>query len=392
MSKRPSGKTQIKRLPSRLSASDVSALERIRENELVYQHCLRTLLRTLPGGSPVQTNPEVAVLGQTEIYPCVDGAVLYSTRDAAGTIAVRINPYTSKTMSEYQWLASESRLYTALGQPTDQRMTIELQPAPGLTMRSMIAYFAGPRAMIDGRSVPGLHWRVARGAIVGWDAPLVTPDQRALDDFQQELAIKNFRSGVAQSGHPQTWSENARKLADEFKNVLDTSTREEDVQLFLKQHPVLIYPEHIFVIPKLKLGSEHVTDFAYQVQSLDGRRHVFVEIESPTKRMFNADGTFSADYTKARRQILDWMSWITLNHAYLRNSLPDLLVPQFLLVMGRSQELDDSGAANRLEQEQRASGFSITTYDDLLVRFRRIVENAMGCTGQGSLVGRGAPR
>lgn len=370
MGRKQSGRRRRIRLPKQ----DANTLERIRENEVVYQYCLRTLLRTLPEGSSIQTSPRVAVLGRTEIWPCIDGAVKYTFLDSAKNISVEVMEYQHHTMQDFQMETDRSLLRTKDGRQTDQHCSVSLEPKPGISGRSLQMFFAKMSIAIPGRPPIEVESIFDRGAIIGWEAKLTSPDTAALTDFRYELAVHNIVSHLGVAGN-QPWKTPANRLALDYSEVLDRATAEEDVQKYLKSNPEIVFPDHISVLPKFKLGDDYVTDFVFLIQGQSGRQYVFVEIECPTKPVFIKSG-LSSGFTQAKGQILDWKRWIRKHHSYVRDKLPGLHKPQFLLVMGRSAETRVSDRSERLEEEFSASDISFATFDDLLERFRRVIENA----------------
>jgi len=85
-----------------------------------------------------------------------------------------------------------------------------------------------------------------------------------------------------------------------FEAALDTARREEDVQAYLTAHPLtLVQPlgggPGRWVIPKKRLGSEHVRDFMIGDKDSTGHRWIAVELESPHAAMFTKSGNDSAN-------------------------------------------------------------------------------------------------
>jgi hypothetical protein len=165
----------------------------------------------------------------------------------------------------------------------------------------------------------------------------------------------------------------AKNLADQFENLLQESEREEQLQVFLQNNPILLYPEYIKVYPKLRLGSEWITDFVFANASSSGLEHVFVEIERANRRIFRQDGDFHGDYNHAKNQIIDWKVWLLRNSDYLKKEhINDLTHPSFHLIMGRSSELDESRKL-KIQIDLGSTGTRFSTYDDILSRFRQVI-------------------
>jgi hypothetical protein len=92
---------------------------------------------------------------------------------------------------------------------------------------------------------------------------------------------------------------------------------ESTVQDFLERHPSLLPglvdlhngPLHDVVVTKLPLGVDFKTDFAFVSRHSMALQFTFVEIEAPSKLIFNGDGSFTQDFNHARQQVADWVAW-----------------------------------------------------------------------------------
>ena len=113
---------------------------------------------------------------------------------------------------------------------------------------------------------------------------------------------------------------------------------EEDIHIFLKNHPEFLYPDYIKCFPKFNLGEDYVTDYVLLVQGAKGTEYVFIEIKRPEKELFTKAGQFSADFIQAEDQLLNWDNWLTKNHAYISRKLDNFYKPQFHLIIDRSIE------------------------------------------------------
>jgi hypothetical protein len=174
------------------------------------------------------------------------------------------------------------------------------------------------------------------------------------------------------------WDDIVPEDASALHAVLDRATREEDVQQYLQQNPKLLI-QHLggghgrWVIPKQRLGADHVTDF------LVGEKHSFgfewqaVELESPLRPMFNKSGDPSSYLIHAIRQIQDWRIWLHANQNYasrlrldsglglsgIRADLPGSIF------IGRRSALPP-GVEQRRHQMARELNIKIHTYDYLV--------------------------
>lgn len=86
----------------------------------------------------------------------------------------------------------------------------------------------------------------------------------------------------------------------EYRKVLKSSKREEEVQQFLAKNPALLAPDVVRVHPKVKLGAEYVTDFVLEYPEGGYRpRYLLVEIEKPGQKPFTKKDAQSNRLTHA---------------------------------------------------------------------------------------------
>ena len=174
------------------------------------------------------------------------------------------------------------------------------------------------------------------------------------------------------------WDRVEQSDVDAFMRALDCATREEDIQQFLQNRPALLV-QHLggghgrWVIPKQKLGAEHVTDFLVGQKSSIGFEWQAVELESPLKPLFNKNGDPSQYLNHAIRQIQDWRAWLTRNQNYAANpmalsglGLTDINsnVPGLIVIGRRSAELHQH--RERRRQMSHDLNIEIRTYDYLV--------------------------
>ena len=177
-------------------------------------------------------------------------------------------------------------------------------------------------------------------------------------------------------------AENATALAE----CLTRARGEEDIQKFLESNPLLL-AMHLggghgrWVLPKQRLGSEHVTDFVIGERSSIGFEWYAVELESPHAKMFTKKGDPSHALTHAIRQIQDWRAWLQRNQNYAARNrdesglgLTDIIgdVPGLILI-GRRADVP-KGTEERRRQMIRDLKIRIQTYDWLLESVRNAAE------------------
>lgn len=112
----------------------------------------------------------------------------------------------------------------------------------------------------------------------------------------------------------------------EFEDILN-SNREEDTQVYLKEHPDILQNtfsmgrRKFYPIPKFKLGNEHVTDFLLIEYATSSIEVILIELEPPTCTPFNKNHTFSTRLNTAIGQVTDWVVWIYENADYFERCL-----------------------------------------------------------------------
>ena len=174
------------------------------------------------------------------------------------------------------------------------------------------------------------------------------------------------------------WDEIKKDDFEKLEAGIESAKKEEDIQKILALIPLLLV-QHLrgghgrWVIPKQKLGAEHVTDF------IIGERHSFgfdwtaVELESPKLKMFTKKGNPTKALTHAIRQIQDWRAWLKRNHDYAsreRNKKGlglvdiDSNIPGLILI-GRRNSIDPSTHELRRQMVQDLN-IKIHTYDTLI--------------------------
>jgi hypothetical protein len=162
------------------------------------------------------------------------------------------------------------------------------------------------------------------------------------------------------------------RILDSFADMIQIDLPEERYQAFLKQHPVLLDPLSAEVLPKHKLGSDLITDFVIRRHDY---RYIAVEIEKPQDLIFTRSNDFTAPFTHAFGQVLDFQRWIAGNVAYAKAKLPLIENPQGLLIIGQRSHLTEE-QNNKLRWWQTNSKMvEVLTFDDLVERGRLLLRS-----------------
>jgi hypothetical protein len=93
------------------------------------------------------------------------------------------------------------------------------------------------------------------------------------------------------------------QICSEFTELMDADPPhpEEVFHQFMVKYPALIpvwRPLEGVVYSKFKLGTEHVTDFAFVRDDTPGLRWTFIEIEKPSDRLLRKNRLFSRNNLK----------------------------------------------------------------------------------------------
>lgn len=169
----------------------------------------------------------------------------------------------------------------------------------------------------------------------------------------------------------------AALLAD-FKALLDSNPeREQLLQTFLQNNPVILCPTHVKMWPKLPLGAT-ITDFVFRDAT---QEYMLVELERSTLQLFRQDGHATADLTHAHGQIVDWKRYLEDNLQTVQRELGLAGItpnPHGLLVIGRSQSVLPKDRRKLQTMMNESPKLRIMTYDDVYENAKAVFENLLG--------------
>ena len=241
---------------------------------------------------------------------------------------------------------------------------VERSMSPPFTFESgpdNLSGISGMSISLDG----GQRWIYTSMRLIGWNKlEQLDPEAYIFSEWATRRLIRNLNNSEFVRGRRDNPTTLLKVINDAFRKLLDSAEREEDLQRFLHENPILIYPEHLSVLPKHKLGKEFVTDFVFINSGHMGKEHVFVEIERPSKLIFTKADVFSSDFTQALDQLTNWDIWIRENLAYIKNDFPELGEAVLHLVYGRSAELSRE-RRRKIRSHFTRLGIRFSTFDDL---------------------------
>lgn len=163
------------------------------------------------------------------------------------------------------------------------------------------------------------------------------------------------------------------RILREFESLMNSNKDEEEYQRFLQSNPCLIDPLAFDVLSKARMGIEHTTDFV--LRRLDNE-YILVEIEKPSSNIFTKRNDFSAIFTHAMGQVLDFQEWIEGNIAYAEKLFPHISSPQGLLIIGMKKNLSPKQVSklSRFNINNRGR-LKVITFDELLEQGKQYLEN-----------------
>lgn len=184
--------------------------------------------------------------------------------------------------------------------------------------------------------------------------------------------------------------ESYRKIVQkEYMDLLDNpSSSEHDFQKFFENNPSFIpgsyelighsghYPTMCTLISQPEIGTSIIRkpDFLWLAGNSLFFCPVFVEIESPHKKMFNKDNTSTAIFNQALQQIEEWKALLsrptTISAFYEHYNIPlfereKTFRPQFLLVYGRRSEYENNALLTGIRAQKEKDDLRIMSFDRL---------------------------
>lgn len=188
---------------------------------------------------------------------------------------------------------------------------------------------------------------------------------------------------------PIEWEEYENRSKEEFLSLLDSSGDDERIfQTFFEKNPSYVpgalelfgqsghYPYMHTLISQPPIGNsfKKIPDFLWLANNSLTFSPVFVEIEKPSKVMYNKNGTLNANFSQAIGQIYEWKA--ILNKAVNQLSFFDCFNipqelrqltfnPQFLLIYGRRYEYENNELLSGKRAALRQHNIEIMSFDRL---------------------------
>lgn len=189
---------------------------------------------------------------------------------------------------------------------------------------------------------------------------------------------------------PISWDDYAKTSYADYLDLLKTHSDDESAfQSFLEENPSFVpgafelfgtsghYPftQSLIAQPRLNGGIfTRIPDFIWLAQDSLSFTPVLIEIERPSKKMFNQAGIPSADFTQAFNQITEWKAILSIPENVLQFyncfNIPDWIrkktfAPQFGLIYGRRSEYEKNAFLTQKRAQLAQNDVKIISYDRL---------------------------
>ena len=210
--------------------------------------------------------------------------------------------------------------------------------------------------------------------------PILVSELKSQDDFNEQRGYANFGMG----NNLNINGDAGIRILNSARNQLGvwynhTSTGghlkyRDNVPVYggEKVYPVFLEPLATKIYDKQRLGDDLITDFV--IQTLEDK-YVLVEIEKPQDLIFTKQNDFSAKFTHAYGQVLDFLAWIDSNIAYAQTKLPNICLPSGLLVIGQSSALNPDQKKKLEYFNTLNTRIKVITYDEVLLNAQRLYKN-----------------
>lgn len=187
-----------------------------------------------------------------------------------------------------------------------------------------------------------------------------------------------------------SWDEYEQTTLREWNALISgpSATDEAAIHRFLELNPSMVpgaysFPlsghgpiySGVFSKPPLNGVGMRVPDFMWLATATDIIFPMFIEIETPAKRWFTANGQPRAEFTQARNQLVGWKQWfnrpanrLVFFETYgIQGRVHNFEIqPQFVLVYGRRQEFDERPELRGTRAQQRGDDEYHVSFDHLV--------------------------
>lgn len=187
------------------------------------------------------------------------------------------------------------------------------------------------------------------------------------------------------------WQAYEKRVLAEWTTLLNSEEGcdEKRIHEFLVRHPSMIpgaysmtgpwghtpFPMAVLSESPLSGIGMKIPDFIWLACNSALLTPVFIEIESPCKRWFTAQGVPTHDLTQAVNQLAEWRAWLNRPENvlvfYQNFEIPERMRqhltfrPEFVLIYGRRSEFSARPELTRLREQFERPGQVVMTFDRL---------------------------
>lgn len=163
------------------------------------------------------------------------------------------------------------------------------------------------------------------------------------------------------------------RIIRDFERLIIKGESEEIYQQYLENNPCLVDPMAFEIRSKAKMGIEYTTDFVIRRMN---NEYLLVEIEKPTDKIFTKKNDFTAVFTHAMGQVLQFQNWVESNIAYAEKHFPFIVSPQGIVIIGMKNRFSKTQVEQLTRFNINSRGkLKVLTYDDLIEQGKQLLQN-----------------
>ncbi len=165
-----------------------------------------------------------------------------------------------------------------------------------------------------------------------------------------------------------------KKVLEDYQEIIQNpDSSEKDCTQYLLKHPALIDPLAKEIILEDRRGAAYNPDLVIRTYKDE---YVFVAIEQPGTSIFTKSDDFTAKFSHALGQVLDFQEWAETNKAYADQPMPSINVPSGLLILGMSSALTERQKKKLRRFNINSQGkVKVMTFDEVLENSWRVYNN-----------------
>jgi len=184
------------------------------------------------------------------------------------------------------------------------------------------------------------------------------------------------------------WEKYYSESMEEYNILLQTQGEpEKTFQQFFEKNPAFMpgalgfefsshypYMDTLISQPEIGIEIKRKPDFLWLAQNSLEFTPIFIEIESPNKKMFTRSGLPNGEFNQALNQIDEWRGLLNdsdvIRNFYKGFSIPSelqskIFKPKFILIYGRRNEYDNNDYLRRIRSQKQRDNVVIMSFNRL---------------------------